>query len=147
AARPEPPSWDGGVELAAARGERVAALKLDGQEGKAEVVFVGELSGITVATAHDVRDVDRVRRYVLLHGHLDRPGPGVVAGARLDAGDVIGYAGETGSPGLVRLHLEARQLREGARLSDLDPKRLTDASVTVPCDLRNVLPLRQGASL
>ncbi|MGK3969626.1 M23 family metallopeptidase [Sorangium sp. So ce118] len=150
AARPEPPSWAGGVELAAARGERVAALKLDGQEGKAEVVFVGELSGITVATAHDVReahDVDRVRRYILLHGHLDRPGPGVVAGARLDAGDVIGYAGETGSPGLVRLHLEARQLREGARLSDLDPKRLTDDAVTVPCDLRNVLPLRQGASL
>ncbi|KYF57530.1 hypothetical protein BE04_17100, partial [Sorangium cellulosum] len=103
--------------------------------------------GITVATAHDVRDVDRVRRYVLLHGHLDRPGPGVVAGARLDAGDVVGYAGDTGSPGLVRLRLEARQLREGARLSDLDPKRIIDAAVTVPCDLRNVLPLRQGASL
>ncbi|XXX75864.1 M23 family metallopeptidase [Sorangium sp. So ce134] len=147
AARPEPPSWAGGVDLAAARGERVAALKLEGQEGKAEVVFVGELSGITVATAHDVREADRVRRYVVLHGHLDRPGPGVVAGARLDAGDVVGYAGDTGSPGLVRLRLEARQLREGARLSDLDPKRLTDAAVTVPCDLRNVLPLRQGASL
>ncbi len=150
AARPEPPSWAGGVEIAATRGERVTALRLEGQEGKAEVVFVGELSGITVATAHDVRearDVDRVRRYVVLHGHLDRPGPGVVAGARLDAGDVVGYAGETGSLGLVRLHLEARQLREGARLSDLDPKRITDAAVTVPCDLRNVLPLRQGASL
>ncbi|WP_438025183.1 M23 family metallopeptidase [Sorangium sp. So ce233] len=147
AARPEPPSWAGGVEIAATRGDRVAALRLDGQEGKAEVVFVGELSGITIATAHDVREGDRVRRYVLLHGHLDRPGPGVVAGARLDAGDVVGYAGETGSPGLVRLHLEARQLREGARLSDLDPKRITDAAVTVPCDLRNVLPLRQGASL
>ncbi|WP_437811614.1 M23 family metallopeptidase [Sorangium sp. So ce1078] len=150
AARPEPPSWAGGVEIAAARGEQVASLRLEGQEGKAEVVFVGELSGITVATAHDVRearDVDRVRRYVILHGHLDRPGPGVVAGARLDAGDVVGYAGDTGSAGLVRLHLEARQLREGARLSDLDPKRITDAAVTVPCDLRNVLPLRQGASL
>ncbi|WP_437733031.1 hypothetical protein [Sorangium sp. So ce1335] len=147
APRPEPPSWTGGVEIAAARGDRVAALRLDGQEAKAEVVFVGELTGITVATAHDVREGDRVRRYVLLHGHLDRPGPGVVAGARLDAGDVVGYAGETGSPGLVRLHLEARQLREGARLSDIDPKRITDAAVTVPCDLRNVLPLRQGASL
>ncbi|WP_148314489.1 M23 family metallopeptidase [Sorangium cellulosum] len=147
AARPEPPSWAGGVDLAAARGDRVTSLRLEGQEGKAEVVFVGELSGITVATAHDVRDVDRVRRYVLLHGHLDRPGPGVVAGARLDAGDVVGYAGDTGSPGLVRLRLEARQLREGARLSDLDPKRIIDAAVTVPCDLRNVLPLRQGASL
>lgn len=145
--RPEPPTWTGGVEIAAARGDRVSALKLDGQEGKAEVVFVGELTGITVATAHDVREGDRVRRYVLLHGHLDRPGPGVVAGARLEAGDVVGYAGETGSAGLVRLHLEARQLREGARLSDLDPKRITDAAVTVPCDLRNVLPLRQGASL
>ncbi|WP_437589460.1 M23 family metallopeptidase [Sorangium sp. So ce1000] len=147
AARPEPPSWLGGVEIAATRGERVAALRLEGQEGKAEVVFVGALSGITVATAHDVREADRVRRYVVLHGHLDRPGPGVVAGARLDAGDVVGYAGETGSLGLVRLHLEARQLREGARISELDAKRITDAAVTVPCDLRNVLPLRQGASL
>ncbi|WP_437713730.1 M23 family metallopeptidase [Sorangium sp. So ce448] len=150
AARPEPPSWIGGIDIAAARGERVAALRLEGQEGKAEVVFVGALSGITVATAHDVRearDVGRVRRYLLLHGHLDRPGPGVVAGARLDAGDVVGYAGETGSPGLVRLRLEARQIREGARLPELDAKRITDAAVTVPCDLRNVLPLRQGASL
>ncbi|WP_437742896.1 hypothetical protein WMF39_46485 [Sorangium sp. So ce1504] len=150
AARPEPPSWIGGIDITATRGERVAALRLEGQEGKAEVVFVGALSGITVATAHDVRearDVDRVRRYLLLHGHLDRPGPGVVAGARLDAGDVVGYAGETGSPGLVRLRLEARQIREGARIEELDPKRITDAAVTVPCDLRNVLPLRQGASL
>ncbi|WP_437278336.1 hypothetical protein WME90_45150 [Sorangium sp. So ce375] len=150
AARPEPPSWIGGVEIAATRGERVTALRLEGQDGKAEVVFVGELSGITVATAHDVRearDVDRVRRYIVLHGHLDRPGPGVVAGARLDAGDVVGFAGETGSPGLVRLHLEARQIREGARTSELDAKRITDAAATVPCDLRNVLPLRQGASL
>ncbi|AUX48366.1 hypothetical protein SOCE26_099000 [Sorangium cellulosum] len=142
AARPEPPSWAGGVDLAAARGERVVSAKLEGQEGKAEVVFVGELSGITVATVHAVREGDRVRRVVVLHGHLDRPGPGVVAGARLDPGDVVGYAGDTGSPGLVRLHLEARQLRESARPSDLDPKRITDAAVTVPCDLRNVLPRR-----
>ncbi|WP_437674683.1 M23 family metallopeptidase [Sorangium sp. So ce131] len=142
AARPEPPSWAGGVDLAAARGERVVSVQLDGQEGKAEVLFVGELAGITVATVHAVREGDRARRYVVLHGHLDRPGPGVVAGARLDPGDVVGYAGDTGSPGLVRLHLEARQLRESARPSDLDPKRVTDAAVTVPCDLRNVLPRR-----
>ncbi|AUX26774.1 hypothetical protein SOCEGT47_073440 [Sorangium cellulosum] len=142
AARPEPPSWTRGVDIAATRGERVAALKLEGQEGKAEVAFVGELFGVTVATVHAVREAERVRKVVVLHGHLDRPGPGVVAGAHLEAGDVVGYAGDSGSPGLVRLRLEARQLREGARLSDGDPKRLLDASVTVPCDLRNVLPRR-----
>lgn len=140
--RPEPPSWIRGVDLAATRGDRVVALELERQEGKAEVAFVGELFGVTVATVHAVREGDRVRKVVLLHGHLDRPGPGVVAGARLEAGDVVGYAGDSGSPGLVRLHLEARQLREGARLPEGDPKRLLDAAVTVPCDLRNVLPRR-----
>lgn len=141
-ARPEPPSWASGISIAAARGDRVIALALDGQEGDAEVAFVGELLGITVATAHEVREGERVRTYLVLHGHLDRPGPGIVPGARLKAGDVIGFAGDSGSEGLVRLKLEARQVREGARVAGFDAKRIVDGAVTVPCDLRNVLPLR-----
>jgi hypothetical protein len=142
AAAPEPPSWADGVEIAAVRGERVAPLQLERQEGHAEVVFVGELFGITVATAHTVQEGGLARRYLVLYGHLDRPGPGVVLGARLAPSDAVGFAGDSGSGGPARLHLEARQVREGVGLSDLGPKRITDGAVTVPCDLRNVLPLR-----
>src|SRR5689334_20787595 len=40
------------VLLSAARGDEVVALSLEGQEGPPEVVFVGELVGETVVTAH-----------------------------------------------------------------------------------------------
>lgn len=131
-----------GFDLAAQRGERVALVALEAQEGDAEVTFVGELSGITVATAHRLLEAGRPQQYLVLYGHLDRPGPGVVPGARLAAGDVVGFAGDSGSPGLVQLRLEVRKVREGASLTKLDPRRLTDGALTIPCDPRNVLPLR-----
>lgn len=131
-----------GLELAAERGERVALVPLEAQEGDAEVAFVGELSGITVVTAHRVLEAGRPQQYLVLHGHLDRPGPGVVPGARLAAGDVVGFAGDTGSPGVVQLRLEVRKVREGASLAKVDLRRITDGALTIPCDPRNVLPLR-----
>jgi hypothetical protein len=140
--RSEPSSWASGVDLVAARGERVEALALDAQEGDAEVVFVGELFGVTVATAHTVHEPGQTRRVLVLYGHLDRPGPGVVPGAHLASGAAVGFAGDSGVPGLVALHLEARQVRSGASLSDLTPTRMADAALTIPCDLRNVLPRR-----
>jgi hypothetical protein len=132
----------GAVDLVAARGEQVSLLTLEGQEGSAEIAFVGELFGVTVGTVHTVREADRPQRYLVLHGHLERPGPGVVPGARLAAGDVVGFAGDSGSPGLIHLRLEIRKVREGARIEQLAPRRLLDAAITVPCDPRNVLPLR-----
>jgi hypothetical protein len=132
----------GTVDLVAARGDRVAAVALEGQEGDAEVAFVGELFGITVGTVHSVREGARLQRYLVLHGHLERPGPGVVAGSRLRAGDALGFAGDSGSPGLLHLRLEVRKVREGARLEQLAPRRLLDSAVSIACDPRNVLPLR-----
>jgi hypothetical protein len=131
-----------GFDLAAQRGERVSLVPLEGQEGDAEVAFVGELFGITVATAHRVREAGRIQQYLVLYGHLERPGPGVVPGARLSAGDAVGFAGDSGSPGLVGLRLEVRKVREGVGLAKVDLKRIADGALTTPCDPRNVLPLR-----
>jgi hypothetical protein len=95
-----------------------------------------------VGTVHAVREGDRTTRYLVLHGHLERPGPGVVVGSRHRAGEALGFAGDSGTPGLVHLRLEVRKLREGARLEQLAPRRLLDSAVSIPCDPRNVLPLR-----
>jgi hypothetical protein len=135
----------GTVDLAAARGDPVAAIALEGQEGDPEVAFVGELFGITVGTVHTVREGDRTQRYLVLHGHLERPGPGVVAGSRLRAGDTLGFAGDSGSPGLLHLRLDVRKVREGARLEQLAPRRFLDSAISIPCDPRNVLPRRAAA--
>lgn len=146
---PEGEPRPGVVDLVATKGERVALTSLEEQEGEAEVAFVGKLSGITVGTLHRVREGDRLHRYLVLHGHLERPGPGVVQGARLRAGDVVGFAGDSGTPGQVHLRLEVRKIREGTVLERLEPKRLLDPAFTVPSDPRNLLPLRaapaQGA--
>ncbi|EYF02330.1 UL36 very large tegument protein [Chondromyces apiculatus DSM 436] len=132
----------GVVDLAAAQGEPVFVLSLDEQEGEAEVAFVGDVHGITIGVVHRVREADGIQRYLLLYGHLDRPGAGVTSGARLRTGDTLGFTGDTGSPGQVHLRLEVRQLREGARLEPPDPRRLLEAAVSFPCDPRNVLPRR-----
>lgn len=132
----------GGIDLAAPRGAEVHALALDHQEGSAEVLFVGELFGTTVATVHLAREAGRLREYVVLHGHLEGAGPAAIAGAPLQPGDVLGWVGDTGSPGNVHLHLEVRQVRDGARLRPVDAHRLVDPAVTIACDPRNVLPLK-----
>ncbi|HSN97726.1 MAG TPA: hypothetical protein VLS89_05485 [Candidatus Nanopelagicales bacterium] len=134
----------GVVDLAAMRGEKVALLPLDHQEGDAEVAFVGELRGITVGTLHRVREGDREHRFLVLYGHLERPGPGVVPGARLRAADAVGFAGDSGGADQVELRFEVRKLREGARIERLEPQRLLDQAISIPCDPRNVLPLRGG---
>ncbi len=143
---------DDALDLLAERGAEVRVLALEHQQGQAEVAFVGELYGVTVVTVHTVegagaepsgaRDggAGRTRRYALLHGHLDRPGPGVVAGARLGAGDVLGFVGDTGTPGVVHLRFAALQLQDGVDLASVDLSRLEDASVSIACDARNVLP-------
>lgn len=129
----------GGVDIAAVRREEVRVAALDSQEGQADVAFVGELFGITVVTNHLVREAGRMRQYVVLYGHLDRAREGLVPGDRLEPGDVIGFAGDSGSPGIVHLHLEIRQLRDGVSLSAIDLKALLNNAVSIPCDPRNVL--------
>lgn len=132
-----------GVRLAVRPGEKVVLLGLEHQVGPAEVIFAGDLMGRTVVTAHTVDEGPRRRTYLLLHGGLDHAAPDVVQGAKLDAGAVLGFARVESGGRLIEVYLEARQVREGAKLDAADPKRLLDAAVAVPIDVRNVLPLRE----
>lgn len=129
-----------GVQLAARPGEKIVLVALDHQEGPAEVIHVGDVYGLTVVTRHDVTEGSRKRSYLLFHGRLDRADPAIAAGAKLEAGAVLGFARADNGGALIDFYLEARQLREGASLSD--PKKLTEASVALPIDVRDVLPLR-----
>ena len=134
-----------GVDLASPRGERVLLAVLEGQQDDARVVFVGEDVGVTVATLHTVRDGDATRSFLVIYGHLDRPGPGIVAGMRVHPGEVVAFTGDTGSKGIEQLYLEARQVRDGAlrRLlpdeTTVPKARLADDALSIATDLRNVL--------
>jgi murein DD-endopeptidase MepM/ murein hydrolase activator NlpD len=132
----------GAVDLVQPKGTPVTLVTLEHQEGDAEVLYVGPLFGTTVLTRHTLREGGQLRDYVLLYGHLDGPAPGLSAGAHLKEGDVVGFVGDTGSPELVHLHLEARRVRSGADLAKLAPSAWIDNEVSVVCDPRNVLPLR-----
>jgi murein DD-endopeptidase MepM/ murein hydrolase activator NlpD len=132
----------GAVDLVQRKGTPITMVPLEHQEGDAEVVFVGALFGTTVITRHTLREGGQLRDYVLLFGHLDAPAPGLTTGARLRAGDPVGFVGDTGSPELVHLHLEARRVRTGVDVGKLPPAAMIDNESTVVCDPRNVLPLR-----
>jgi murein DD-endopeptidase MepM/ murein hydrolase activator NlpD len=140
----------GAVDLAQPRGTPVRLVALEHQDGDADVVYVGPLFGTTVITRHALREGGRLRDYILLFGHLDAAAPGIKPGVHLKDGDLVGFVGDTGSPELVHLHLEARRVREGVR--DLleagassggpTPAMMIANEYSVVCDPRNVLPLR-----
>jgi murein DD-endopeptidase MepM/ murein hydrolase activator NlpD len=133
----------GGLDLAAPRGTPVQLVKLEHQEGNAELLFVGKLFGTTVVTRHTLREGGRLRDYAVVFGHLERPAPGLESGRpSLVEGSVIGYVGDTGSPGIVHLHLEMRRVREGVDIGKVAPERMVANDVSVVCDPRNVLPRR-----
>jgi len=132
----------GGIDLTAPRGTPVVLMSLDHQEQEAEVVYVGPLFGTTVVTRHTIREGGVLRDYIVLFAHLDSPGPRLSprsVGTRLQPGEVIGFVGDTGSAGLVHLHMEVRRVREGTDLSHLSSAGLVDGAATVVCDPRNVL--------
>ncbi len=138
----------GGVDLPQARGTPVKMITLDHQQGDAEIVYTGPLFGTTVVTRHTIREgadnEKHLRDYILLFGHLDAIAPGLEKGHAVHAGDVVGVVGDTGSPELVHLHLEARRVREGVDVSQVKwPNQLLAPEVSVVCDPRNVLPLRE----
>jgi murein DD-endopeptidase MepM/ murein hydrolase activator NlpD len=117
-------------------------VTLEHQLGDAEVVYVGPLFGTTVMTRHTLREAGQLHDYLLLLGHLDAPAPGIEVGSRLKDGDTIGFVGDTGSPELVHLHLEARRVRSGVDLGKLPPGTMIANETSVVCDPRNVLPLK-----
>jgi len=131
----------GGIDISQKRGTPVALVPLEHQVGDADVVFVGKLFGNSVVTHHAVRESGAVRDYLVIHGHLEKPASGLLRGATLTAGSVVGYVGDSGSPGVVHLHLEVRRVREGVAFSSLGAAEMAHNSKTVACDPRNVLPL------
>jgi murein DD-endopeptidase MepM/ murein hydrolase activator NlpD len=135
----------GGIDIEASRGQAVSVVTLENQEGEAEVAFIGELFGTSVVTGHLVREAGRLRSYAVIYGHLEGPRAALLPGMHLEASDLVGFAGDSGSPGVVHLHLEIRQLREGVSLSAIDLQKLVNNAVSIPCDPRNVLPLRAAA--
>lgn len=132
----------GGVDIAQARGAEVRLVALDGQQGDAEVLFVGDLFGTTVVTRHSLAEAGRSRDYVVIYGHLDAAAAGLAPGARLPAGSLLGYVGDSGSEGKVHLHLEVRQVRDAIDPASLRGTAVVQPSVTIVTDPRNVLPLR-----
>jgi murein DD-endopeptidase MepM/ murein hydrolase activator NlpD len=132
----------GAIDLAAPRGTPVTLVALDHQQGDAQVLFVGPLFGTTVVTRHAVREGGALRDYLVLFGHLSSPAAGLIdhVGASVRDGDVIGYVGDSGSPGRVHLHFETRRLRDGLDAMHLAPNAMVDGASTVVCDPRNVLP-------
>src|SRR5438105_4612036 len=66
---------------------------------------------------------------------------GVERGGPLVEGSVVGYVGDTGSEGVVHLHLEVRRVRDGVDLAKTPPERLVANEISIVCDPRNVLPL------
>lgn len=130
--------------LGASSGDEVVAVDLEGQDGPAEVAFVGELVGSTVITMHLVREGGRLRQMLLVHGFLERASERAIVGSSVDVGDVLGYVGSLPA-GRDVLYVEARQVREGTNLSTVAPEKLLEDSTSIACDVRNVL--RHGASL
>jgi murein DD-endopeptidase MepM/ murein hydrolase activator NlpD len=150
--RSRPETGHGGWDLMASRGTPVHVVPLEGQDGETRVIYTGPLFGTTVVTAHRVKSDGgasgasggvRIQTYVVLYGHLDSVAAGIAAGQNAANGTMIGSVGDSGSPGIVHLHLEVRRLREGVDLARLaaGPGIISEA-MTVPCDPRNVLPLR-----
>lgn len=140
------PRWSGGepagVRIETEPEAEVRLLALDGQVGAATVQLVGQLYGVTVVTRHSRQAPAGPRDYLVFHGHLSRPGPQVVNGASVEAGAVLGYTGDLDGSDSPHLYLEVRQVRRGAELGDGHLSDLVRATVSIPTDPRNALPLQ-----
>lgn len=133
----------GGIDLAARRGTEVRLVNLEHQQGSADVLYVGPLIGNSVVTRHLVRESGSLREYLVFYGHLQAPASGLARGAVVPEGAILGYVGDSGSPGAVHLHLEIRQVRASVDSQSLVRGELMLNARTIACDPRNVLPIVQ----
>ncbi len=131
----------GGVDLAQARGTEVRLVNLENQVGDASVLAVGHLFGNSVVTQHTLREAGALREYLVIYGHLESSAPGLSHGQTLKAGALLGFVGDSGSPGVVHLHFEVRRAREGVDAGQLPLGQVNQNAKTVACDPRNVLEL------
>jgi murein DD-endopeptidase MepM/ murein hydrolase activator NlpD len=118
----------------------VRLVNLEHQVGNAEVLFVGPLFGNSVVTRHTLREAGELREYLVLYGHLEAAAPGLRRTLSLREGDLVGFVGDSGSPGIVHLHLEIRRVRREVNVAELAAGELMHNAKTVVCDPRNVLP-------
>ncbi|MBN1610958.1 MAG: M23 family metallopeptidase [Polyangiaceae bacterium] len=132
----------GGVDIVEQRGAEVRLIALERQQADAVVLYVGPLFGNTVVTHHILREGGEQRDYLMLFGHLERPAPGLHVGQALPAGSLVGLVGDSGSAGIVHLHLEIRRVRTGVSPTALGSGEYVHNARTVACDPRNVLLLR-----
>jgi murein DD-endopeptidase MepM/ murein hydrolase activator NlpD len=131
----------GGVDIAQKRGTEVRLVHLTHQVGDAEVLYTGPLFGTSVVTLHMLREGGGLREYIVIYGHLDGTAPGLRRGGSLREGALLGFVGDSGSPGAVHLHLEVRRVRTEVNVRQLAGGELAQNARTVVCDPRNVLPL------
>ena len=110
------------------------------------MLFAGELFGTTVVTRHSVSEAGSPRDYLILHGHLERAAA-LRPGDAAPAGTLLGFVGDTGSPGAVHLHFEVRRVRDDVQVRELAPRELVHNARTIACDPRNVLEFAQSTSL
>jgi murein DD-endopeptidase MepM/ murein hydrolase activator NlpD len=134
----------GAIDLVAPRGAAVTLVALEHQQGPAVLILAGPLFGTTVVTLHHVREGGELREYLVFFGHLDAAAPTLPAHSDdpLSDGRLLGFVGDSGSPGLVHLHLEVRRVRGGVDANKLAAAALVDNANTIVCDPRNVLPLK-----
>ena len=132
----------GGVDLAQKRGTEVRLVNLEYQVGNAEVLYVGPVFGNSIVTRHALREGGQLRDYVIIYGHLEGAALGIRKGMNVSEGTLLGFVGDSGSPGDVHLHLEIRRVRPKVDARQLRGGQITKNEHTVVCDPRNVLPLK-----
>jgi hypothetical protein len=131
-----------GIEIVCDGHSPVSLVDLEGQVGRAEVVLVGDLYGVTVVVRQRVKAPQGERDYLVFYGHLESPGPQVVSGATLAPLAVIGQVAETGD-GESSLYLEVRHQRSALDRPAEHLSQLVQSGVSVAVDPRNVLPLHR----
>ena len=118
-------------------------VRLEHQEGDAEVLHAGELAGFerqTVVALHAVRDAGGLREYLAIFGNLARVEPGIARGLKPADGQKLGTLGAGAAPSA--LDYEIRRLRAGVAARSLAPADFVADARTVGSDARNVLVLR-----
>jgi hypothetical protein len=131
--------------LPTARGAAVRLVRLDHQEGDAEVLHAGELAGTpgrAVVTLHAVRDAGGLRDYLAIFGNLGSIEPGITRGAKIGDQKKLGTVGVRAPDDSPALDYEIRRLRSGVTARSLAPADFVADARTVGSDARNALPLR-----
>lgn len=134
-----------GTLFLAGRGARVELVRLEHQEGEAEVLHAGELEGVpgkVVVTLHFVRDSGGLREYLALFANLALVERSVARGAKVRDRQALGTVGDAANPGSPAIDYEIRRSRAGVSAHSLAPADFVADARTVGCDARNVLPLR-----